>query len=134
LSSEFVSCISEDKSVEINEDSLKLGTNEFMFIVDDGNFLISDISLRNDLEKEIFPSYSFDVNSKNEKDFIMFISFDSNGLKSFNVKLNGEIINVETTSSYFEQDITNFIKVGKNNIELVSDSELKIDKLEVRYE
>jgi hypothetical protein len=133
LSSEFVFCTSEDKSIEVGLDIILEGTNNMLFLVDDGNFLISDIKLKNTLEKEIFPNYSFEIDSTFGKNFIMLISFDSTGLNNLDVKINNELLNIETTNSYFEQDITNFIKSGKNYIELIPNSEIDINKLEIRY-
>jgi len=134
LSSEFVSCVGEDRSIEVDPTFLEEGTNYLTFILDEGSFLINDINLKNKLEKEIYPSYSFEVDSQNEINFILSLYFDSENFKKMKVKLNGEIINIETYNSYFEQNISELIKTGKNKIELIPMSELKINKLEVRYE
>jgi len=133
VSSETVSCISEDKSVELNEDNFLVGQNSLNFLMDEGNFLISDISIVNKLEREIYPSYSFELDFKEDKKFMMSLSFESEGLNRLNFKINNELIPIETYNSVFEQDITSFVKIGENNIELTPDQTLNIDELKVWY-
>ena len=101
--------------------------------MDDGNILITEIVLENKLGESIFPNYEFEVDSTLNKVLSLDIEFGSESLKEFKLKLNDNVIDVVTSGFSFEQDITNFINVGKNNIQLVSDLDLDIEELKISY-
>ena len=133
LSSENLSCLSQDKTLQINSSNFSVGQNKFRFILDHGNFLISSVGLVNYLEGPASLNYGFEVYSKYEKQFKVYFDSSSQDLKSFQIMLNEQIFDVVFEGVNYSQDITNFIKVGKNNIEIISESNLDIDKLEVKY-
>ncbi len=133
ISSETISCVSEDRSVELNEEDFLVGKNSLTFLIDRGNFLINDIVVVNELDREAYPSYSFDLDSKEDKTFMISLSFESEDLNILNFKINNKLISIETYDSVFERDVTSFVKVGENNIELISDQALEINELRVWY-
>jgi len=133
LSSENLSCLSQDKKLQINSSNFIVGQNKFRFILDHGNFLISSVELANYLDGPTSLDYGFEVYSKYEKQFNVHFDSPSQDLKSFQIMLNGHIFDIVFEGVNYSQDITNFIKVGKNNIEIISGANLDIDKLEVKY-
>lgn len=133
ISSETISCESEDRSVDLEEIDFLVGQNSLVFLLDNGNFLINDIQILNELNKQVYPSYSFDVDFEDNRKFMMSLSFESEDLNILNFKINNELIPIEKHGAFFEQDITNFVKIGRNDVELTSEQPLEVNKLEVWY-
>lgn len=136
IHSEFLECASDDKTVTISKDDLEVGDNQLDFIIDNGNFILSPVKIVNNLNQEAYPSYSFDVGEGTyESAEQYFLSLKMNdGPKKANIILNGREIELNTEDSFFERDITAYIKEYNNFLEIIPENEFQINELKVWYE
>ena len=124
-------CVSDDISFDVDLDYLEQGSNEIKFLVDNGNFLLSDIKMKGWFDESVYPSYEFDVDKKSGNEFELYMKFDSTGEKRGDIYLNGHTIELDTSSDTFKRDITSFVVLDTNYLEIRPDNEFEIDKLKV---
>lgn len=135
ISSESIACESLKKSLDLDENSLKVGENELLFVIDDGNYLLSPVSVINQLTQEVYPSYSFivgdeiyDVANKYVLSFKM-----GAGDKNAKIIINDYEFDLIENGIYFEKEITSFIREGNNHIEIIPENGFKIDEIRIDY-
>jgi hypothetical protein len=135
ISSEAITCESFKKSLVLDNAALKVGENEILFVIDDGNYLLSPIKVVNKLNQEIYPSYSFvveeevyDVAGEYTLSFKM-----GSGEKNAKIIINNYEFNLIEEGIYFEKDITSFINMGNNHIEIIPENGLKINEIRIEY-
>ncbi len=131
IHSETVGCITDDFSIDLDYGDFEEGRNEIKFLVDNGNFMLSDIEVKVWFDEDVYPSYDFDVDEKYGNDFELYMKFDSSGEKRADIYLNGDVIVLDTSSSTFRREITEYIVVGTNYLEIRPDNEFEIDRLKV---
>jgi hypothetical protein len=136
LSSESLACESLRKSYELNVRDLEDGENEVKFIIDNGNFLLSPVEVISNLDQEIYPSYSFDI-EESVYDFAdeYYLSlYMGEGDKEANMLLNNYNIELDTGGSYFEKEITSFVKKGNNFLEIIPIDDFQVNEIKIWYE
>ncbi len=131
IHSENLGCISDDFSMDLELNDLEEGRNELRFLVDNGNFLLSDVKVKVWFDESVYPSYDFDVDETSGNEFELYIKFDSTGEKRGDIYLNGHTIEIDTSSSIFREDITDYIIEGTNYLEIRPDNDFEIDRLKV---
>ncbi len=134
--SKLVPCMSDEYTVELDEEDFESGVNELKFSVSGGDYLISDIEIRNEVEGRVFPSYSFYIRNdvyEDAEDYYLSLEMFGDRKKA-EIIINDEIINLNTENTFAQFDISNFIRKGNNFVEVRPDSEFSIDELKIVYE
>ena len=135
ISSEAIECESFKRSLDLDENALKVGENELLFVIDDGNYLLSPVKVVNKLNQEIYPSYSFSIEEDVydvAREYILSFKM-SEGEKNARVIVNDYEFNLVDQSTYFEKDITSFVREGNNHIEIIPENGLKINEIRIDY-
>ena len=136
LSSESIACASFDKEIDLQRSDLNIGENKITFVIDDGTYLLTPIEINNKLNEEIYPSYVFNVD-EDIYDFAEIYSLSlqmGEGKKEVKILLNNNNIELDSESSYFQKDITSFIKKGNNFLEIIPEEDFEINSIKVWYE
>ena len=138
LLSEIITCGSGQRSAEISSSRFVEGENEVLFVIDDGDYLINDIKLTNELKKSETRTYFFNINSKDFfdvqdrlKDVFLDMSFDKEGSKIAEIWVNDFTIFMDTDESSFSEDISELIEEGENFIRILPDNEFLIRSLRI---
>ena len=138
LTSSSLGCVTSNKHVEIDVGDLESGSNELKFVIDDGDFLITNIEVVNELNEEIDYTYEFDVTmdqirsiNNNQKEAWLELEMDG-GKKRADIILNGHNIDLSTSSDEFDKDVSDYIESGTNVIEIVPKTEFEIERLRIR--
>ncbi len=135
ISSESIACESFKKSLNLDENSLKVGENELLFVIDDGNYLLSPVSVVNNLTQDVYPSYLFSVENSiydSANKYILSLKMGV-GDKNAKIIINDYEFDLNENGIYFEKEITSFIHEGNNHIEIIPENDLKIDELRIDY-
>ena len=132
-------CISSEKNVEIKEEDLKQGTNNLLFEIDKGDFLLNDINLKVELEEGGSRTYKFSITEKQMDDITasarevkMIMNFKDDENKRATINVNGNEFSLETTDLEYERFITSLIREGNNFIRIVPGNEFTVDLLEIK--
>ena len=136
LSSESIACESFDKEIELKGSNLNIGENKISFVIDDGTYLLTPITIKNRLNKEIYPSYNFNIDGEiYDSTGFYFLSLQmGSGRKEAKILLNNHNIELDSEDSYFQRDITNYIKKGNNFLEIVPEENFEINSIKIWYE
>jgi len=134
--SELIPCISEEHSVDIDNDYFESGVNELEFSVSGGDYLISDIVLTNEVSGKVYSSYTFYISESvydSDDDFYLFLDMFGEE-KVADIIVNDYVFGMDTTNTYKEYDISDKIKKGNNFVEIRPTTEFKIDELRIYHE
>ena len=141
LLSEIITCGSGQRGTEITFDKFKEGENELIFVIDDGDYLINDIKLTNELKKSETRTYFFNINSKDFfdtqdglKDVFLQMSFDKDGSKISEIWINDFVIYMNTDTDSFSENISDLIEEGQNFIRILPSNEFLIRSLRISLE
>jgi len=136
LSSESITCKSFDKEIDIQESNLRVGENKITFVIDDGNYLLTPILVNNKLSDGIYPSYNFNVDEDiYNSPSSYFLSLQMGlGNKKAKILINDYNIELNSANSYFQTEITRFIKVGNNFLEIIPENDFEVSNVKVWYE
>nr|MBA4405359.1 hypothetical protein [Nanoarchaeum sp.] len=136
IHSGFLNCESIDDSVVIESQELQVGENDISFIIDGGNFILSPVKVVNDLNQEIYPSYSFDIGEgvyDSAENYYLSLKMND-VVKKAKIVLNGHDIVLDSEDNFFERDITTYVKKTNNFLEIIPENEFQINELKVWYE
>lgn len=136
LSSESIECKSFDKEIILDNSDLIVGENRVTFVIDDGTYLLTPIEITNNLEEEIYPSYSFNLDEDTyfSADYYYLSLQMGEGRKEAKILLNNHNIELDSTENYFQKDITNLIKEGNNFLEIVPEEDFQVKTIKIWYE
>ena len=140
LSSESLSCVGDNKRVELSKNVLNSGENLLSFSVDRGDYLIDNLRVETSLTRSEFKKYTFLLTDGEFDDVLSedgFVVLDmglGDGLKLADVLVNGFTIVLDTTDSRFTRDISQYVEEGENIIEVVPKREFEIRTLKVDLE
>jgi len=137
-----VRCVGGDRSVEIDKDYLKKGSNEILFVIDNGDFLFSDVKIVNELKESMFKTYYFGIDSDDwnkilneEAGVVLEMVFDKDGgEKRADIRINNDIISISVKEDEYKKDITNFVEEGENIITIIPKEEFMIHSLRIKLE
>ena len=139
LTSNVMACTSGDRTIDLEIEDLDEGTNKFLFLMEGGDFLFSEIKLVNKLKRDIGPLFEFDIESKdfdkirqNEKDVELRLEFiDDDERKKGDLFINAERIHFDTTQDNFEKDISDLVEKGQNLLRISPLDEIEIILLKI---
>jgi len=135
ISSESITCESFKRSLDLDKNALKVGENELLFVIDDGNYLLSPIKVINKLNQEIYPSYYFSVEESVydvSREYILSFNL-GDGLNNAKIIVNDYEFDLVNQGTYFERDIITFIREGNNHIKIIPENGLKINEIRIDY-
>ena len=134
-----VSCVSAEKTAEIDEDLLEEGTNTLLFEIDKGDFLINGIELKVKLEEGGSRTYRFAITEKQMNDILdsakevkLNMNFKDDKRKRATINVNGNEFTLDTEDIDYERFITSLIKEGNNFIRINPENEFTVDLLEIK--
>ena len=142
LFSEILTCSGGERGVDIDPNLLIEGKNELLFVIEGGDFTVSNIELQNKLNTALFRSYAFDI-TKNEFDkikgedsrvFLRLAMTQKGTSKKATVWINDQKVTIDTTSDTFARDISDLILRGENIVKIVPVNEFTIVTLKVTLE
>lgn len=139
ISDELITCGSADKEVDINAADLGDGTNELIFEIDKGDYLIKDIELKVKTSDGGAAKYKFAVSRstfekifEDNRNVELRMLFDDNEKKRFIYEINNNEFTVDIEDDEFKiEDLGEFIEEGNNIFKITPQSEFTIDKLEL---
>lgn len=139
ISDELITCGSADKEVDINAADLEEGTNELIFEIDNGDYLIKDIELRVKTSDGGAAKYKFAVSGAtfdkidiDNRKVELNIRFDDDDKKKFVYEINNNEFSVDIEDDEFKaEDVGEFIEEGNNIFKITPQSEFTVDKLEL---
>ena len=139
ISDELITCGSADKEVDVNAADLEEGTNELIFEIDNGDYLIKDIELRVKTSDGGAAKYKFGVSksafdkiNNENREVELRMLFDDNERKKFIFEINNKEFSVDIEDDeYNVEDIGEFIEDGNNIFKITPQSEFTVDKLEL---
>lgn len=141
LFSGLVRCAGTRMSVEIDPKDLDAGNNELMFVIDKGDFLLSNINVKTSSKEAKYPEYHFSLGSSefddvdnDEKDVILRLELDDTGNKRGTILINGKEVVLNTNADEFKKDISSYVEEGDNLIKIIPGIEFNIDLLKVSLE
>ncbi|MBT3394908.1 hypothetical protein HOA59_01775 [archaeon] len=129
--SETLSCENLNRIIDLDVNIIKSGVNEIKFIIDNGDYVFSDIRVNSEFNEISYPEYSFNINALENNLVYLDMVFDESG-SSANMIINGEEFNLERSSKSFTKDITSMVFVGSNLIKIVPDNSFTIETLKIR--
>jgi len=128
--------------IELEQNYLKSGQNIIEFTTEEGNILLDQIAITTFLRKVEYPVIYFeaipqlyqDILEKNTR-VIIEISFpDDINLKELTLFINGHIERISQYERVFQMDISEYVELGTNSIELVPEETLDVTKVTVFWE
>ena len=141
LSSEIITCGTGQRASDIHPDRLVEGENEVLFVIDEGDYLINNIKLVNELKESETRTYFFNINSRDlfdvqdgVKDVFLDMTFDKEGSKIAEIWINDFIIYLDTDSSSFSDNISDLVEEGENFIRILPVNEFLIRSLRITLE
>lgn len=142
ISDAVVSCVSGSREIEISKNELREGKeNEFLFTIDEGDFLINDLKLEVESETPGYVEYKFSITEKEYKqvfgervDVVLRMELSGDEQRKAVISVNGNEFDLNTDKITYEQDITRFAKEGNNYVRIVPKGEFVIDSLEIKFE
>ncbi len=140
--STVISCGGGERGVDLDTDQIKEGQNELLFVIENGDFTISQLKVTNNLNQGIFKVYNFDIAKSdfklietNEKDVVLRMSFGDRGKqKKGQILINEDQISFDTTGDTFARDISKTVLQGTNLLRIVPDKEFDVNTLRITIE
>ena len=129
-------------SVSIPEEYLKKGTNLLKFKMDEGDLIIERGEVGLELKSKKQLTYTFTLKGDDYWDVFddrsmvfLTLAFSEISKNSYvDVFVNGNLINVGVDDGVYRDDISNFIKEGKNVLMLIPSGNFEIESLVVSLE
>ncbi|MEK6974702.1 MAG: hypothetical protein AABW41_05710 [Nanoarchaeota archaeon] len=142
VASQVITCGGGERGIDIDTDLIEQGQNELLFVIDSGDFTISEIKLINKLRKGIFNVYEFDLARKDfdevikqNKRVLLSMTFsDRTTLKRGKILINDDQITIDTSSDKFAKDISKSVTDGINKLRIVPDKEFIVNTLKITLE
>lgn len=140
--STVISCSGGGRGLDLDTDVIKEGINELLFVIENGDFTISEIKIVNELKQGIFKVYNFDIAkvdfraiNANEKDVVLRMSLGDRGKqKKGTILINEDQISFDTTGDTFLRDISKTVIQGTNLLRIVPDKEFTVNTLRITIE
>src|SRR3989344_1315725 len=137
-----ISCLNTDESFEIKKSLFLEGTNSISFVIEEGDFLFTDVELRVKSKESEFPSYTFALTPENFDDIedggrkLTLSLFLENNKENKNARLeiNSNEFLMRTDSDKFELNLRDYVVDGTNFLRIVPSNTFSIVGLKVVLE
>ncbi len=137
IQSGTLGCVREHRTWTLDKSYIKAGVNELMFVIDEGDFLIDSIMVKNVLKESSFRSYSFFISDSQydsvlteEKDAILEMKLDGDS-KVADIVINDRSIRMDVTGDSYVKDISDYINEGTNDLEILPLRDFEIRTLRI---
>src|SRR3989338_3131102 len=138
LYSDLVRCGQGFSKIEVDEEFLNEGDNDFEFSIDKGDYTLEQLKLVTKLRGGALLTYKFFLEDE-EFDNVwdgrteakLKLIFGSDGEKSARFEINGESVRMKTDDNDFIRDISGLVKEGNNVIKIIPDDDFVIDLMEI---
>ncbi len=128
--------------IELEPSYFRSGQNTIEFTTEEGNMLLDQIAVTTFLASAEYPVIYFETVPELYQDIledrtrtIMEISFpDDISLKELTLFINGHIERISQYEKVFQMDISEYIELSTNSIELVPEETLDVTKVTVFWE
>ena len=142
LFSGLIRCAGTSMSTEIDPDDLNSGSNELLFVIDKGDFLLSNIKVETGSKESKTFEYRFSLDSDefmdvqdDVKNVILKLELDKNNKsKRATIFVNGNEVILNTNTNEFTKDVSSFVEEGDNLIKIVPGIEFNVNILKVSLE
>lgn len=127
-----VVCDAGLREIDIPLDYLVDGNNIIVFEIDKGDYIIEQIELALRLESKEFPVYYFMLDEDElDKKIKLEMEFEPEVTKRATIIVNGKKIYLDTKTSRYEREISEWLREGENYIKIIPKIEFEILHLEV---
>jgi len=141
LYSDLVRCGQGFSKIEVDEEFLNEGDNDFEFSIEKGDYTLEQLKLVTKLRGGALLTYKFFLEDE-EFDNVwdgrteakLKLIFGSDGEKSARFEINGESVRMKTDDNDFIRDISGLVKEGNNVIKIIPDDDFVIDLMEIVLE
>jgi len=141
LYSDLIRCGQGFSKIEVDEEFLNEGNNDFEFSIDRGDYALEQLKFITELKGGALLTYNFFLEDE-EFDNVwdgrteakLKLIFGSDGEKSARFEINGESIRMKTDDNDFTRDISGLVKEGNNVIKIIPDDDFVIDLMEIVLE
>ena len=144
LVNEPLICSGSKREIDLDDSDFETGRNVLEFVVDKGDFLFNDITVRNEFDESFDNQfeYEFDIDDDQDEriddgeDVVLEMELDDiNGVRKVaDIKINGYVFEMNTDSDSFERDITKYIEEGNNDLEIIPKTDFEIIELTIKLE
>jgi len=116
----------EERSIPLTRTSLNAyGRNKLDVSIDNGDINIDEVKVKAELNKAVFPTYTFDVSSglwtklqSGDSKLYLRMKFPDTSHKRAKLFVQGEQFNMDTSATSYEKDISAMIDNGANSIKV----------------
>ena len=138
----LINCAGTSNTIEIDTAKIKAGSNELMFVIDQGDFLFSNIKVMTTSKEVSFPTYHFVIENEDAKSIAdkklkayLNLELESNGkAKRASIGVNNREVLLDTTSAAFSRDISSLVNEGDNIIKIIPNNEFNLKTLSVKLQ
>jgi len=117
-------CNIEADEIEVDRSVLVAGSNKIRFETQEGDYLVEEISLKTLLKQDTEPEEVFFISEdeykdirRGDKDIVAYIDFGNKyERKILEMRVNGELIDVDTSDGVYTVTISDYIEKGGNSI------------------
>ncbi len=137
----IVNCASGSSTLEIPIKSLKEDQNKLIFVIEKGDFTVTNIKILNNLKEKSYTSYNFDIAPADydsiyngENNLILKLTFPETGSKRAKILVNDKEITMDTNKKIYSQEISGSVTSGTNLIKIIPSNTFIVDNLKVTLE
>ena len=101
----------------------------------------AEVSDVNEIEEITYPVYYIDLDDtqysdvrNNVRDVFLKMDFPNRDRKRADIYINGELLNLDTSSNDYDKDISGYVERGENELEIRPKIEFAVDMLVVKLE
>lgn len=129
----------EERSVPLAKTVLNAyGRNKLDVSIDKGDINVDEVKVKAELNKAVFPTYTFDVSSglwtklqSGDSKLYIRMKFPDTAHKRAKLYVQGEQFNMDTSSTSYEKDISKMIDNGANSIKVEPSNNFEILNLKI---
>ncbi len=138
-SSAYIRCVTTSQNFDIDSSLIVEGTNKIQFKLEEGDFLLSAISVETKSSDSKFSTYPFSLPasefkliSSGQKTVNLELSMPTKrGLKAARLLINNNEVLLNTDSTSFSRDISSLLVEGTNVLQIIPTSSFSINSLKV---
>lgn len=137
VNNEFLDCEGVDRAIALNREYVEKSSNELVFVIDSGKYILSQPKVINSFVSNVQPYYEFNIDDEvyeNYNEIYLKLEFPENGRKKAEIKINDYTFELDTSAEEFEINIGDYVEEGENTVEIIPENSFEIEKLKVWYE
>ena len=119
-------CVNTDQTIDVPNEYLQIGLNNFTFIIEAGDFLLTEVTLDTKSNNANYPTYYFKVTEDqlsaiNNGDATVLLDtiLSKQGTKELLILVNENKLDIKTKEVTYSADISASVKQGTNIIRII---------------